>query len=194
DVQDSRGRRVPFLHPARLSARDLRRERPQADVRDHLPQRLGHRRAVEVAEQVALAPLTTMALGGPARFFVHARYDADVRAAWAWARAHGVPLRVLGGGSNVVVDDSGLDGLVVHLATRGIDWRETADAVEVTVAAGEPWDDLVRCAVARDWAGLECLSGIPGRVGATPIQNVGAYGQEVSDTISAVHAIDRANG
>jgi len=149
---------------------------------------------VEVAERVALAPLTTMGLGGPARFFVHARYDADVRAAWAWARARGVPLHVLGGGSNVVVDDRGIDGLVVHVDTRGIDWRETADAVEITVAAGEPWDDLVRCAVARDWAGLECMSGIPGRVGATPIQNVGAYGQEVSDTITAVRAIDRTTG
>ena len=135
-----------------------------------------------------------MGLGGPARFFVHARYDADVRAAWAWARDRKVPLRVLGGGSNVVVDDGGIDGLVIQLDTRGIEWRETADAVEVTAAAGEGWDDLVRCAVARNWAGLECLSGIPGRVGATPIQNVGAYGQEVSETITAVHAIDRTTG
>ncbi len=149
---------------------------------------------MEVAEGVSLAPLTTMGLGGPARAFVHAHHDADVREAWAWARARGVALRVLGGGSNVVIDDAGIDGLVVHLDTRGIEWRETADAVDVTVAAGEPWDDLVRCAVARDWAGLECLSGIPGRVGATPIQNVGAYGQEVADTISGVHAIDRTTG
>ena len=149
---------------------------------------------MEVAEGTALAPLTTMGLGGPARFFVHARYDADVRAAWAWARERGVPLRVLGGGSNVVVDDAGIDGLVLHLDTRGIDWRETADAVDVTAAAGEPWDDLVRCAVTRDWAGLECLSGIPGRVGATPIQNVGAYGQEVADVVVIVRALDRTSG
>jgi UDP-N-acetylmuramate dehydrogenase len=135
-----------------------------------------------------------MGLGGPARWFVHARHDADVRAAWAWARARGVPLRVLGGGSNVVVDDAGVEGLVVQIDTRGIEWRETADAVEVTAAAGEGWDDLVRCAVAREWAGIECLSGIPGRVGATPIQNVGAYGQDVSETITAVHAIDRTTG
>jgi len=135
-----------------------------------------------------------MELGGPARFFVHARYDAEVREAWAWARERQVPLRVLGGGSNVVVDDAGVDGVVVQIDTRGIEWRETAEAVEVTAAAGEGWDDLVRCAVAREWAGLECLSGIPGRVGATPIQNVGAYGQEVSDTITAVHALDRASG
>jgi UDP-N-acetylmuramate dehydrogenase len=155
---------------------------------------VGLARAVEVAEQVSLASSTTMGLGGPAHFFVHARQDHDVRAAWAWARERGVDLRVLGGGSNVVADDAGIDALVIHVDTRGIDWRETASAVEVTVAAGEPWDDLVRCAVAHEWAGLECLSGIPGRVGATPIQNVGAYGQEVSDAITAVHALDRTTG
>jgi UDP-N-acetylmuramate dehydrogenase len=149
---------------------------------------------VEVVRDVALAPLTTMEVGGQARFFVHARHDAEVRAAWAWTRERDVPLRVLGGGSNVVVDDAGVDGLVLRLDTRGIEWRETEEAVDVTVAAGEPWDDLVRCAVAREWAGLECLSGIPGRVGATPIQNVGAYGQEVSDTITTVHALDRGSG
>jgi UDP-N-acetylmuramate dehydrogenase len=135
-----------------------------------------------------------MGLGGPARWFVHARHDADVRAAWAWAREREVRLQVLGGGSNVVVDDAGVEALVVQVDTRGIEWRETADALEVTAAAGESWDDFVRCAVAREWAGVECLSGIPGRVGATPIQNVGAYGQEVSDTISAVHALDRRSG
>ncbi|HEV8142906.1 MAG TPA: UDP-N-acetylmuramate dehydrogenase [Methylomirabilota bacterium] len=155
---------------------------------------MGLARAVEVAEHVSLAAYTTMGLGGPARFFAHARYDHDVRAAWAWAREHRVGLRVLGSGSNVVADDAGIDALVVHVDTRGIEWRETVDAIEVTVAAGEPWDDLVRCAVAREWAGLECLSGIPGRVGATPIQNVGAYGQEVSDTITVVHALDRTTG
>jgi UDP-N-acetylmuramate dehydrogenase len=135
-----------------------------------------------------------MGLGGRARFFVHARYDADVRAAWAWARERDVPLHVLGGGSNVVVDDAGIDGLVLHIDTRGIEWREGPDYVEVMVAAGEPWEDLVRCAVAREWAGLECLSGIPGRVGATPIQNVGAYGQDVSETITTVYALDRTTG
>lgn len=149
---------------------------------------------MDVAERIALAPHTTMGLGGPARWFVHARHDADVRAAWRWARERDIPLQVLGGGSNVVVDDAGVDALVVQIDTRGIEWRETADALEVTAAAGEPWDDFVRCAVARAWAGVECLSGIPGRVGATPIQNVGAYGQDVSDTITAVHALDRRSG
>ena len=109
---------------------------------------------MEVAERVALAPHTTMGLGGPARWFVHARHDADVRAAWAWARERDVPLHVLGGGSNVIIDDTGLEALVVQLDTRGIEWRETADVLEVTAAAGEPWDDFVRCAVAREWAGI----------------------------------------
>ena len=89
---------------------------------------------MEVAERVPLASYTTMGLGGPARWFAHAHYDADVRAAWAWAREHHVPLRVLGGGSNVVAPDAEIDALVLHVDTRGIEWRETADAVEVTVA------------------------------------------------------------
>jgi UDP-N-acetylmuramate dehydrogenase len=100
-------------------------------------------------------------------------------------------VRVLGGGSNLVVADEGVDGLVLKIALRGLTARETAGTVEVTAAAGEPWDDLVGHTVARGWAGLECLSGIPGLVGATPVQNVGAYGQEVSDTLAAVRALDR---
>jgi UDP-N-acetylmuramate dehydrogenase len=133
-----------------------------------------------------------MGLGGPARYFVEARDEATARAACVWAREHRVPLRVLGGGSNLVIDDAGVDALVMRVALRGVECRELGGAVEVTAAAGEPWDDLVRHAVERGWAGLECLSGIPGLVGATPIQNVGAYGQEVSDTITAVRALDRA--
>jgi len=150
--------------------------------------------ALEVRERVPLAPLTTLGVGGDARWFVDARDEATVLAAHAWARTQRVRLRVLGGGSNVVVADGGVDALVVHLALRGVTTRETGDAVEVTAAAGEPWDALVRVTVERGWAGLECLSGIPGLVGATPIQNVGAYGQEVSDTVSAVRALDTRSG
>ena len=105
-----------------------------------------------------------------------------------------MPLRILGGGSNVVVADEGVGGLVVKIALRGLTERLVDAGVELTVGAGEPWDDVVRHAVERDWAGLECLSGIPGLAGATPIQNVGAYGQEVSDTIVAVRALDRDSG
>jgi len=147
-----------------------------------------------VRERVELAPLTTMGVGGPARWFVEAADEATVLAAHAWARTRGVALRILGGGSNVVVADSGVDALVLRLALRGVTTRVANGAAEVTAAAGEPWDDLVRVTVERGWAGLECLSGIPGLVGATPIQNVGAYGQEVSDTVVTVRALDTRSG
>jgi UDP-N-acetylmuramate dehydrogenase len=150
--------------------------------------------ALAVRERVELAPLTTMGVGGPASWFVEASDEATVLAAHAWARARGVALRILGGGSNVVVGDSGVDALVVRLALRGVTTSEAGSAVEVVAAAGEPWDDLVRVTVERGWAGLECLSGIPGLVGATPIQNVGAYGQEVSDTVARVRALDTRSG
>ena len=145
-------------------------------------------------EHVGLAGYTTLGVGGPARWFVEAPDEAAVLSALAWARGRGVPLRVLGGGSNLVVADEGVEALVVRLTLRGVDWRQTGGAVEVTAAAGEPWDDLVRLTVERGWAGLECLSGIPGLVGATPMQNVGAYGQEVSDTITRVRALDTRGG
>ena len=147
-----------------------------------------------VRERVPLAPLTTLGVGGQARWFVEARDEASVVAAHAWARARGVSLRVLGGGSNVVVADAGVEALVVQLALRGIDAHAADGGVSVTVAAGEPWDALVQATVEQDWAGLECLSGIPGLVGATPMQNVGAYGQEVSDTVSAVRVLDTESG
>jgi UDP-N-acetylmuramate dehydrogenase len=141
---------------------------------------------------VALAPQCTLGVGGPARFFVEAADEGTVRDALAWARRRHLALRVLGGGSNLVVADEGVDGLVVKIALRGMTAREAGETVELTASAGEPWDDVVRRSVERGWAGLECLSGIPGLVGATPIQNVGAYGQEVSETVVAVRALDTA--
>jgi UDP-N-acetylmuramate dehydrogenase len=149
---------------------------------------------VNPRQRVPLAGYCTMGVGGPARFFVEAATEADVLEAVEWAQRHRVPLRVLGGGSNVVVADEGVDALVVRMAMRGVSTRAHGSAVEVCASAGEPWDDLVRHAVERGWAGIECLSGIPGLVGATPIQNVGAYGQEVSDTIIEVRALDRLEG
>jgi UDP-N-acetylmuramate dehydrogenase len=140
---------------------------------------------------VPLAPLSTMGVGGAARWYVEAHDEATVLAAVEWAEEHRVPLRVLGGGSNLVVADAGVDGLVVRVALRGLTTRQIGGEVELTAAAGEPWDDVVRFTVEQGWAGVECLSGIPGLVGATPIQNVGAYGQEVSDTVVAVRALDR---
>jgi UDP-N-acetylmuramate dehydrogenase len=135
-----------------------------------------------------------MGVGGPARYFVDAPDEAAVVDALAWAHARGLAARILGGGSNVLIADGGVDGLVVRLGLRGIETRADGGAVTLTAAAGEPWDDLVRFTVERGWAGLECLSGIPGLVGATPIQNVGAYGQDVSETITAVRALDRRAG
>jgi len=143
-------------------------------------------------ERVPLAPRCTMGVGGEARYFLEAADEGRVRSACRWAAARDLPVHVLGAGSNVVVADGGVDGLVLGIALRGISMREVSGEVLVTAAAGEPWDGLVALAVERGWAGLECLSGIPGLVGATPIQNVGAYGQEVSQTVTALRALDRA--
>ena len=144
-------------------------------------------------ERVSLASRTTLGVGGPARWLVKARQEVEILDALDWAAARGMPVRVLGGGSNVVVADEGLEALVIQVALRGREVREAAGAVELIAAAGEPWDELVGHAVARGWAGLECLSGIPGLVGATPIQNVGAYGQDVSQTVTGLRAVDRAS-
>jgi UDP-N-acetylmuramate dehydrogenase len=150
--------------------------------------------APQPREDVVLAPYCTLGVGGPARCFVEPRDEQTLLDALAWAKAQGLLIRVLGGGSNLVVADAGVDALVVRVGIRGITTRATAGAVELTAAAGESWDALVALAVERGWAGLECLSGIPGLVGATPIQNVGAYGQEVSETVTAVRALDTSTG
>lgn len=139
-----------------------------------------------------LSGFTTLRTGGPATHMVVAETEADLLEAVRAADAAGEPLMILGGGSNVVVSDAGLPGTVVLVRTRGID--ATVDGCAgawVTVAAGEPWDALVAHAVAEEWSGIEALAGIPGLTGATPIQNVGAYGQEVADTIARVTAYDR---
>lgn len=139
---------------------------------------------------IALGPLTTLGVGGPARFFIRVHEAAEVAAAVTWARRQQLRWMVLGGGSNVVVDDAGFDGLVIYMALRGIATDSASDALYLTAAAGEEWDALVEYCVERGWAGVECLSGIPGRVGATPIQNVGAYGQEVGQLIERVETYD----
>jgi UDP-N-acetylmuramate dehydrogenase len=144
-----------------------------------------------IRDDVPLAPLTTLELGGRARHLVEAADEAAIVEALAWATARGVPAFVLGGGSNVVVADAGYEGLVVRVTSRGRAYAYAGAEVRVTATAGEPWDDLVADTVARGLAGLECLSGIPGLAGATPIQNVGAYGQEVADTIRSVRVFDR---
>jgi UDP-N-acetylmuramate dehydrogenase len=139
-----------------------------------------------------LADLTTLHLGGPARHLVHARTEQALLDAVREADRAGTPLLLLSGGSNLVVADAGFDGTVVRIETTGIDAQDdTCGGAVVTVAAGEPWDPFVARAVSNGWIGLEALSGIPGSVGATPIQNVGAYGQEVADTVASVRCWDR---
>jgi UDP-N-acetylmuramate dehydrogenase len=149
---------------------------------------------VKIEAQVALASRSTLGVGGDATHFARVTSDAELAHALDWAREHGLDVRVLGGGSNIVVADAGFAGLVIEMAMRGIEISETGASVDVRARAGEPWDAFVRAMVSRGYQGLECLSGIPGRVGATPIQNVGAYGQEVSETITRVAAFDRQLG
>jgi UDP-N-acetylmuramate dehydrogenase len=145
------------------------------------------------AAGVPLAPFSSLGVGGAARWFVRADSDADVIAADAWCVEHKAPLFVLGGGSNLVIADEGFDGLVLQVATRGHELVSAgAGDTVVRARAGMPWDALVAGMVERGLAGLECLSGIPGSVGGTPVQNVGAYGQEVADAIEAVTAFDRS--
>jgi UDP-N-acetylmuramate dehydrogenase len=143
----------------------------------------------------SLSELTTLRLGGPAgRLLEAATDDAVVEAVLAADRAR-EPLLVLAGGSNVVVADHGFPGTVVRVATRGVRVEERGGGrVRLEVQAGEPWDPFVAARVEDGLAGVECLSGIPGSVGATPIQNVGAYGQEVAETIVSVRALDRSRG
>jgi UDP-N-acetylmuramate dehydrogenase len=139
---------------------------------------------------VRLSELTTLRLGGPAARYVEASHEEALVRAVRAADEAGEPLLVLAGGSNVVVADEGFPGTVVGVATRGV----ARDGATLEVAAGEPWDPLVAACVAGGLAGVECLAGIPGSVGATPIQNVGAYGQEVAETIAAVRVLDRSDG
>ncbi|MFG1879926.1 UDP-N-acetylmuramate dehydrogenase [Sphaerisporangium sp. NPDC049003] len=143
---------------------------------------------------VRLAPYTTLRVGGAARAFVEARTGEELVELVARADRAGEPVLVLGGGSNLVVSDEGFDGLVVRVSSRGVDVRDEGDRVVVTAQAGEDWDALVARAVAEGWSGIECLSGVPGLVGSTPIQNVGAYGQDVSQTVVGVRAYDRRAG
>jgi len=143
---------------------------------------------VHIQQNIPLAPYTTLKVGGPARLFVEAGGVAEVLDALRFAREERLPVFVLGGGSNLLVRDSGFDGLVIRIAMKGI----AQQGHTLTAAAGEEWDALVQLAVERNLQGIECLAGIPGTVGGTPVQNVGAYGQEVAQTITQVRAIDRA--
>jgi UDP-N-acetylmuramate dehydrogenase len=141
-------------------------------------------------ENAPLAPLTTFRVGGPAARLVTARTDADVVEAVRAADARKEPVLLIGGGSNLLIADEGFDGTAIRIATQGVALHGT----RLELAAGETWSDAVAATVREGLAGIECLAGIPGSAGATPIQNVGAYGQEVSSTITEVVAYDRLRG
>ena len=149
---------------------------------------------MHMQENVALGPLTTMGVGGPARFFIEAKTLADVAAAVSFSHSNKLPLFVLGGGSNLVISDNGWPGVVLKIAITGIDEISRDGHAIFEVGAGEEWDKFVARAVSRNCAGVECLSGIPGSVGGTPVQNVGAYGQEVSESVESVLALDLRDG
>ncbi|MGH9948798.1 MAG: UDP-N-acetylmuramate dehydrogenase [Pyrinomonadaceae bacterium] len=143
---------------------------------------------MDVQENISLAPLTTLKVGGPARYFAAARSEDDIAEAFLFADSLDLKVFVLGGGSNVLVSDDGFDGLVLKIELRGI---LSASSSSVRAMAGEDWDAFVKWCVDGELAGVECLCGIPGTVGGTPVQNVGAYGQEVSETIVSVRCFDR---
>lgn len=145
---------------------------------------------LDIQQNIPLAPLTTLKIGGNARHFARAESEDHVTEAVEYARQHSLKLFILGGGSNVLISDAGFDGLVLQIGLKGI---ERAGNVMIA-GAGEDWDDFVALCIGQDLAGVECLSGIPGLVGGTPVQNVGAYGQEVSETVSAIKCLDRDTG
>lgn len=145
-------------------------------------------------ENIPLAPLTTFKVGGPARYFIDAHSEHEVSEGVAFALARKLPLFVLGGGSNLVISDSGWPGVVLKVSLAGVEFEGDLEKMLFHAGAGENWDSLVALAVTRNCGGIECLSGIPGTVGGTPVQNVGAYGQEVSGTITHVRVLEIATG
>lgn len=147
--------------------------------------------SIHILHNVPLSPLTTIGLGGRATYFVACQSIDQVCEALRFASGRNLRVHILGGGSNVVFSDDGFNGLVIRVELKGVSYDAHGDSFMVTVAAGEEWDALIQQCIVRHLAGFECLSGIPGFVGATPIQNVGAYGQEVRDTIVSVKALDR---
>lgn len=149
---------------------------------------------IKVQENVPLAPLTTFKVGGPARYFVDAASESEVSEALAFAKEHKVPLLVLGGGSNVLISDEGWPGLVLRLDMRGITSKVDGDSVELTIGAGETWDNVPALAAEKGWVGAEALSGIPGSTGGAVVQNAAAYGQALQDLVVKVRAIDTKSG
>jgi len=147
--------------------------------------------ALSIRENVTLAPYTTLGVGGPARFLVSVKHEEQVPEALDFARLHACPVFILGSGSNLLVSDAGFPGLIIRMEIRGIQPLDEENSEFVSVAAGEIWDNFVQRCVEQNLAGVECLSGIPGTVGGAPVQNIEAYGQEISDVILSIRSLDR---
>ena len=146
---------------------------------------------LDFRESVSLAPYTTLQIGGPARLFCEITSESELLEGVKFARQHHLGIFVLGGGSNLLVGDAGFDGLVLHLVIRTpTQVASSADSLDFTAAAGTDWDAFVLDVCEQGFSGVECLAGIPGTVGGTPVQNVGAYGQEVAGTIIEVRVLD----
>ncbi|HYE76327.1 MAG TPA: UDP-N-acetylmuramate dehydrogenase [Blastocatellia bacterium] len=144
-----------------------------------------------IQENISLAPFTTFRIGGPARYFAEICNESEMIEALDFAEQKALSVFILGGGSNILVADEGFQGIVLRIAIKGISSESCDGQVTITAGAGEEWDDFVALCVKQNLGGVECLSGIPGLVGGTPVQNVGAYGQEVSETITRVRVLDR---
>jgi UDP-N-acetylmuramate dehydrogenase len=149
---------------------------------------------IAILKNEPLAALTSFGVGGPARYFARISREEDAVSALAFARERGLEALVLGGGSNVLISDEGFQGLVVLNRITGLAVEEAGRNVRVSAGGGEDWQDFVDHCVAEGWQGVECLAGIPGTVGASPVQNIGAYGQEVSQVISSVRCLETATG
>ncbi|HLI35146.1 MAG TPA: UDP-N-acetylmuramate dehydrogenase [Terriglobia bacterium] len=150
---------------------------------------------LRILENQPLKPFTTFKIGGPARYFAHIGSCQELLEALKFARSKGIPVFVLGGGSNVLISDEGLDALALHPSNEGISLvHENAERIGVSIEAAEPWDRFVACAVQRNWWGVENLSHIPGQTGAALVQNIGAYGQQISDVLESAEVIDLATG
>jgi len=152
------------------------------------------KRGLIIEADLPLSRFTTFQVGGLARYYTRATTLQDVLESVSWVHEHSLPLLILGGGSNLLVADHGFPGLVLRIDLQGTEYEMDRDVIELTAAAGENWHQLVTRIVELGWAGMECLVGIPGLVGATPIQNVGAYGQEIKDTLTRVEALDLQTG
>ena len=146
---------------------------------------------MKIKHDIPLAPYTTLGVGGSAKHFLRAVTEEEVATAFEWAAGSNESVFVLGGGSNIVVSDTGFDGLVLKVELPGVEFADEGESILLTAGAGEGWDGLVETCVGKGLAGFECLSGIPGSVGGTPVQNVGAYGQEVAGSIVSVRCFDR---